>query len=482
MKERKMRKNDSHDVEMSIVAVVADAVTFFGALMLATFLRFDSGLFDKGVFALKHGRSDDLYLIYSFSSGVASLLLLYVYQRLELYVRPQLGSFGDKIPRLVRATGMGFVLCTVVAFPFKNSQYSVSTGVLMLAFVVVCLCVIVERLLLFRLELFLARKSSSTNKVLVLGTDSVAGHLKTSILLEPRLRSEIAGYLRTDMSEPDVDVPVDQILGTIGDLPSLLQKENKPDMVVLTDSRLPHEQITDIIVQCERSLVSFKMVPDLFRILTWGVCIETIGDLPLMGMRGWPLDGFWSRFFKRMEDIVGAALGLVISAPVLLGAAIAVKLSSPGPVFYRQERCGLGGRGFALYKFRTMRTDAEADSGPVWATENDPRRTSAGAVLRSFNIDELPQLWNVLKGDMSLVGPRPERPHFVEQFKTGIGKYMLRHISKPGITGWAQVNGLRGNTSIEDRIKYDLYYLENWSVAFDFKILIRTIFARHNAY
>ena len=163
-------------------------------------------------------------------------------------------------------------------------------------------------------------------------------------------------------------------------------------------------------------------------------------------------------------------------------AAIAIKLSSPGPVFYAQERCGEKGRVFRIYKLRTMRVDAEAASGPVWTVENDPRRTAVGTFLREWNLDELPQFWNVLKGEMSIVGPRPERPHFVEQFREDIQRYMWRHVSKPGLTGWAQINGLRGNTDIGERIKYDLYYLENWSLSLDFKIIARTLFARKNAY
>jgi lipopolysaccharide/colanic/teichoic acid biosynthesis glycosyltransferase len=166
----------------------------------------------------------------------------------------------------------------------------------------------------------------------------------------------------------------------------------------------------------------------------------------------------------------------------MLAAAVLIKRSSPGPVLYGQERCGERGRVFTLYKLRTMRTDAEEQTGPVFTAREDPRVTPVGAFLRRRNLDELPQLWNVLLGQMSLVGPRPERPHFVERFKEDISRYMWRHVSKPGMTGWAQVNGLRGNTSIQERIKYDLYYLENWSLALDFKILAKTFFARENAY
>jgi exopolysaccharide biosynthesis polyprenyl glycosylphosphotransferase len=224
------------------------------------------------------------------------------------------------------------------------------------------------------------------------------------------------------------------------------------------------------------------MVPDIFRVLTSDVAIRNVDGVPLLGVGRWPLDHFWNRVAKRAEDMVGSLVGLVVSCPVILVAMMVIKRQSPGPVFYRQERCGENGRVFALYKLRTMHLDAEEHTGPVWAVEDDPRRIPVGRFLRQFNLDELPQFWNVLKGEMSLVGPRPERPHFVEQFREDISRYMWRHVSKPGMTGWAQVNGLRGNTSIKERIKYDLYYLENWSLAFDFKILIRTFFSRDNAY
>jgi exopolysaccharide biosynthesis polyprenyl glycosylphosphotransferase len=210
--------------------------------------------------------------------------------------------------------------------------------------------------------------------------------------------------------------------------------------------------------------------------------MQSLNDIPLLGIGKWPLDLFWNRVLKRAEDIIVSAVGLVVSSPVIAVAAIFIKKSSPGPVFYKQERCGEDNKAFNLYKLRTMPVEAEKETGPVWTVEDDPRCTSACSFLRRHNLDELPQLWNVLTGDMSIVGPRPERPHFVEKFKANVGRYMLRHVSKPGMTGWAQVNGLRGNTSIEERIKYDLYYLENWSLAFDLKIMLRTFFAKENAY
>ena len=181
-------------------------------------------------------------------------------------------------------------------------------------------------------------------------------------------------------------------------------------------------------------------------------------------------------------DVLLSAGAVIILSPLFLLLSVLVKSDSPGPVFYAQRRIGEDGRRFRLYKFRTMKVNAEKGTGPVWAAKNDDRRTAIGAFLRENNLDELPQLWNVLKGDMSLVGPRPERPYFVNQFKEDIPRYMARHTIRSGITGWAQVNGLRGNTSIEERTKYDLFYIENWSLFFDFKVLLMTLFAKDNAY
>ncbi len=201
-----------------------------------------------------------------------------------------------------------------------------------------------------------------------------------------------------------------------------------------------------------------------------------------MGLKPLPLDSAWNRFVKRGFDIVGSIIGLVICAPVIAVASIFIKKSSRGAVFYKQVRCGEDGREFILYKLRTMTDSAEERSGPVMATQDDPRITPIGRSLSRFNLDELPQLYNVLRGDMSLVGPRPERPHFIEQFKYSIPRYMSRHHIKCGLTGWAQVHGLIQNTSLEERIKYDIYYMENWSLIFDLRIILMTALARKNGF
>ena len=237
-----------------------------------------------------------------------------------------------------------------------------------------------------------------------------------------------------------------------------------------------------LIEVANRACIDIKVVPDFLQFVTLRARLEELDGIPLINVNDVPLQGL-NAAVKRVIDIGCTIAGLlVLAAPMAVIAAL-IRLTSPGPAIYRQERMGLDGRPFMTLKFRSMFEDAERHTGPIWTRRDDPRCTPVGRVLRRFSLDELPQLWNVLRGDMSLVGPRPERPYFVEQFKDRVPQYMLRHKVKAGLTGWAQVNDLRGNTSIEKRIEYDLYYIENWSVALDFKIMwltvLRLSFHRH---
>ncbi len=472
---RPMRRKDTPDAIISAISVIADACAVFAGLALATKIRFESGLIPiiKGIPA-------NLWQTYLTGAAVATILFLFIFRALGLYVRPQTGSFPSKIPRLIRGSAIGVFFTAALGFIVKTEP-PFSAAVVIISLLTIPFIVILERYILFRIEWNVARHSSATNNVLVLGTDTIAAHVARTLKKEPMLRSKVTGFLRTDISTPDKDIPADMIKGTVDELSSFLSN-NKIDQIILTNSYLGHDRIVEIILTCEHNLITFNMVPDLFRIMTSSMDVQSLDDIPLLGTSKWPLDLFWNRTLKRMEDILGSSIGLFLSAPVIALSALAIKINSPGPVFYRQTRCGEKGKEFTLYKLRTMRVDAEAKTGPVFTSENDPRTTKTGAWLRKHNIDELPQLWNVLKGDMSLIGPRPERPHFVEQFKEDVSRYMWRHVSKPGMSGWAQVNGLRGNTSIKERVRYDLYYLENWSLAFDFKIFIKTLFAKENAY
>ncbi len=460
---------------MAALAVVGDALGVYGGFLLAIWIRFDLGwipLHEPGVIPPRGP--------YCVGALVATTVFLAIFRALGLYRRPQFGRFEDKIPRLVRAVALGILATMTLPFLLR-SEFSFSRLTVLISFFTIAATVIVERYLLFRYEWHLYRHRRTMRQMVILGTNADAARLARAIGREPRLGLRVAGFLRVSDAPPDPAVPAERVLGGVDELEERLERGDV-DEVVLTESDVGSQRIVDWMRLCERHVIGFQMVPDLFRVLTSRVDLQTIEGIPLIGMRPWPLDSFRNRAAKRIEDVLGAALGLAISAPILAVAAVLIKRSSPGPVFYRQERCGESGRRFHLIKLRTMRVDAEAETGPVWAQEDDPRRTSIGAFLRRHNLDELPQFWNVLKGEMSLVGPRPERPHFVEIFKDDVQRYLWRHAAKPGMTGWAQVNGLRGNTDIRERLRYDLYYLENWSLAFDFKIIARTFFARKNAY
>ncbi len=469
-----MRKGDTFDVMCSISALLADVVSVYAGVMLAVWVRFDSGWI-----SMRYDLPASRY-IYYIGAGFAALLFVLIFQMLDLYKRPQTGAFSEKIPRIIRACGLGVLLAFVLASAIRTEP-PFSRVVAGLSFFTISSIVLIVRFALSRIERHYAKYQTHKNNIIILGVNITAANLKAAIEREPRLRSRVLGFLRVNKDPSHKDIAEDMIMGEVEELSRLLD-ENNVDQVILTASELERSRMVEIILLCERTVVQFRMVPDMLRLLTTKVDIQTINGIPLLGTGKWPLDCFWNRATKRIEDISGALIGLFLSLPVLAIAAIFIKRSSPGPVFFKQVRCGQHGNHFTLYKLRTMRTDAETDGTPGWTTEDDPRRTRTGALLRRWNIDELPQFWNVLKGEMSIVGPRPERPHFVEKFKEDISRYMWRHVSKPGLTGWAQVNGLRGDTSIPDRISHDLYYLENWSLALDFKIISKTFFVRGDDY
>ena len=474
---------DNFNAWCSLLAGAMDALSAFCGMMLAVWIRFDSGLVP-----LLH-ETPPPRRMYVIAAVVLAALLVVVFRLVGLYVRPQLGAFGDRIPKIVRGIGITLGTALVLSFVVRVEGWPpYSRTVALMAFGTILLLVAVIRFILFRAERHWAKYSKAKRRVLIVGVNRLSAHVRERLEGEFRLRSVVAGFLIPVPPSPgapeparDPAIPPAMVLGHVDDLEQVAE-QTAADEVILADLSVPRERLTEIFFHCERNLLTFRMVPDLYGILTTRIRVEQLADTPLLGIAPWPLERFWNRVLKRAEDILGAVVGLLVSAPIIAIAAPFIKRSSPGPVFYSQVRCGIGGLPFTIYKLRTMPVDAEAASGPVWTSENDSRRTRVGAFLRRWNLDELPQFWNVLRGDMSLVGPRPERPHFVEQFKNDVGHYMTRHVSRPGITGWAQVNGMRGDTSISDRVQYDLYYLENWSLSFDFKILLQTFLHNENAY
>ena len=326
------------------------------------------------------------------------------------------------------------------------------------------------------------RRGFNLKSILVVGAGELGQRVIETIHSHRELGFRVVGVLTRKPEKVGTFVQEAEVLGRLSELPQVLDK-TPVDQVIIALPLEEQASLRELMDQLAQRTVDVKIVPDLYQYMTLHGGFEEFGGLPMISLQGAPLDG-WNRIAKRVFDVLFSGLLLLVSLPVLAVLALLVKLTSKGPVLYRQERMGMDGHTFDMLKLRTMRTDAEA-AGATMASADDPRRTVMGAFLRRFSLDELPQFWNVLVGDMSLVGPRPERPVFIQEFKRQIPRYHLRHMVKSGITGWAQINGLRGQTSIQKRIEFDLYYIENWSLLLDVKILLRTAFGgflSRNAY
>jgi Undecaprenyl-phosphate glucose phosphotransferase len=327
-------------------------------------------------------------------------------------------------------------------------------------------------------------RSSGHNlqRILVVGAGLLGREITTKILAHREMGFEVVGFLDDDAGKQGSMICGVPVLGTTRQAEEVLAAQ-RIDQVFLTLPLEAHKKILQLLDLMARECVEIKLVPDILQYATIKAALEDVDGTPVINLSQMPLQG-WNSMMKRGMDLAIAIAALIVLLPVFPLIALAIWLEDRGPAFYRQERMGLDGRSFMIVKFRSMRVNAEASSGPVWAIKDDPRRTRVGQLLRAWSLDELPQIWNVLTGDMSIIGPRPERPTFVREFKHKIPRYMLRHRVKSGITGWAQVHGWRGNTSIKKRIQYDLYYIQNWSLSLDFKILWMTLryALRLNAY
>jgi Undecaprenyl-phosphate glucose phosphotransferase len=317
------------------------------------------------------------------------------------------------------------------------------------------------------------RAGIGLKRVLIAGAGDLGRMVADRILHHRELGYQVVGFVDDRAGGDHIGYRGLPLLGTLEEVGEIAQRE-KIDHLYVALPLEEHSKLLDLVEITSRECIDIKVVPDLLQFIAIRARLEDLDGLPVINVNDVPLQGF-NAWLKRLLDIILSAAALALLTIPLGIIALLVKWTSLGPVFYRQERMGLDGKAFNVYKFRSMYVNAEDTSGPVWARDDDPRATPLGRWLRRFDLDELPQFWNVLRGDMSIVGPRPERPFFVEQFKHRIPQYMLRHKVKAGITGWAQVNGWRGNTSLEKRIEYDLYYIENWSVTLDLKIMWLTV-------
>ncbi|MEK6684070.1 MAG: undecaprenyl-phosphate glucose phosphotransferase [Nitrospirota bacterium] len=394
-----------------------------------------------------------------------------VFKAFDLYRPRRISTHLSEVWDMTKACSLATLM--VVALSFFLRQFEYSRLVLILFWGLSIVFMTLSRWTSREILRFLRKKGYNQRYALIVGAGTLGQELAAKLHRHRELGVRVIGYLTRKREKVGQELREIKVLGSYDELPEILAS-HPVDQIFLA---LPHEAYTHaekIIRYLQDQTVDVRIVPDLLQFMTIGGQAELFEGLPIVTLQATPLYG-WNRIIKRAADTFLSVFMLLLISPLMLLIAILIKWVSPGPVLYRQKRMGYDGCVFEMLKFRTMRVNAEEETGAVWARPDDPRRTLLGSFLRRTSLDELPQFWNVLKGEMSIVGPRPERPEFVAKFRETIPKYMLRHKIKAGITGWAQVKGLRGNTSLEERIKYDLEYIERWSLGLDIKIMWLTL-------
>lgn len=406
---------------------------------------------------------------------------LLLYRFFHMYRPRRSASKGEEILNIIKANTAGLAAIMIVLYFFKISHFS--RGLVLIFYVINVVLESLARTFIRKMLRFARRKGYNKKYVLLVGYSKAAEAYIDRILQNPQWGYVVRGIL-DDKVESGTLYRGIKVVGRIDNLMVILP-ENKLDEIAITLALEDYGRLEYIVGLCEKSGVHTKFVPDYNRVIPSRPYTEDLQGLPVVNIRHVPLTNTLNIVAKRTVDIFGSLVAILIFSPVMLFSLIAVKLSSKGPVIFKQERVGLHNRSFRMYKFRTMAMQSKEDEARDWTIKDDPRVTKIGKLLRKTSIDELPQLFNILKGDMSLVGPRPEQPQYVEQFKEQIPRYMIKHQVRPGMTGWAQIRGYRGDSSIEKRIECDLYYIENWTMGLDFKILFLTIFkgfVNKNAY
>lgn len=415
-------------------------------------------------------------IVYSFIYILGSLLL-------KQYAPKRKMKFATEIFKITQVHILSIFILLGVLFTFKIIDIS---RLFLLYYLVICIIIsIIYRYSVKQILRRLRIKGYNKQFILIVGAGTIGKNYVKNLNNHPEFGFHVTGFIDDNKEEDVFDGQTSiKIIGKLKDLERILS-EKIVDEVIIALPISVYSKYKNIISICEKAGVRVSIVADFYDILPANPHFEQFGDLQIINARDIPLDEYVNKVLKRVFDIVFSLIVIIVTSPILILIAICVKLTSPGPILFKQERVGLNRRTFMMYKFRSMNMLSEDSSNTQWTVKNDPRRTKFGTFLRKTSLDELPQFFNVLKGDMSVVGPRPERPFFVDQFKEEIPKYMVKHQVRPGITGWAQVCGLRGDTSIEDRIEHDIFYLENWTILFDIKIIIKTIingFVNKNAY
>jgi len=397
-----------------------------------------------------------------------------VFKTFGLYQPRRISSKVAEVIDIAKATTIAILILVSLTFFMREYEFSRLT---FLYFWIICVVALFIERRIFREILRIIRKRGyNLRHAIIVGTGSLGQDITDKLHEHPELGIKISGFLSEERAQVGNTLEGFQVLDTFENIRSVVI-DQKIDMVLIMLPLNAHERLKRILDDIGDEMVSIMVIPDLIEFATLATLRGSTGEfegMPIISLRDIPLYG-WNIVVKRVTDFALSITILLAVSPLMFVISFLVKATSKGPVFYSQERMGLDGKIFNMLKYRTMAIEAEKETGPVWAAKDDSRRTPIGTFLRKTSMDELPQFFNVLKGDMSIVGPRPEREFFIQQFRDKVPKYMLRHKMKAGITGWAQVNGWRGNTSLEKRIEYDLYYIENWSLRFDLEIMWLTI-------
>ena len=446
-----------------LLTILSDLLIVEVSFSLAYWIRFYSGI-------ISAGQGIPSFISYFTGSSFVAGVWILVFYLHGLYDFKRNYSIVDEIYEIIKGSLIGILIVLAPAFFFRGFSFSRLVFVIAISLSVVSICF--GRLGIRWLRAMGNKKGFFLKRTAIVGGGEMGQTIRERINRNPSLGYSIVGQITEDSNPRIEEIPV---LGNIQEISDIVQRE-KINTLIMTFPLHAHHRVVDILNDCKDLHIDIHFVPDLYEMMTSKVKYHEIDGIPLMGFYEFPLDAWWYRSAKRAEDITLSLFFITILSPFFLIISALIKLTSKGPVFYVQDRIGQDGKKFKMLKFRSMFMNAEERTGPVFADEDDPRRTKIGKFLRKRSLDEFPQLINVLKGEMSLVGPRPERPHFVDQFNGNIPRYLERHRVKSGMTGWAQVNGFRGNTSIEERVKHDMYYIENWSLGLDVKILMRTLF------
>ena len=463
---------------LRVAQVVADAVTAAGGLAAAYYLRFEGPIHP----AILGGQPPDPQH-YQAAGLVAAVVVVGVFLAMGVYRYRRGTEFIDELFSLIGAMAVATLVLTALVGLYREGSFQYSRSTILYWAVVATTLVAIARYAIRRYQARQRKRGRGTDRAVVVGEGAAAGLVIQRMRMFPDYGYQLVGVL-ADGLEQGAEFGGVQVLGATGDL-SRVVRNRDIGVVFIALPELSQDRVLKLMDTCDGSGAEFRIVPSMLELMTTQVTADQLDGIPLLQFRhGLDIAGP-KVVIKRVFDFTVALIGMVVLSPVLLLLALLVRASSNGPILIHQQRVGLHNAVFDMHKFRTMRADAEEETGPVWAEAADPRRTTMGRILRRLSLDELPQLWNVLRGEMSLVGPRPERPVFVREFNDQFAQYSDRHQVRPGITGWAQVNDLRGQTPVDERLLYDLYYIENWSLQFDLKILLITlvrVFTHKNAY